>query len=58
MGWTSNNELYTVADDKLLLNWSGDGALLGTVGKFEPKLDGNVINVRLIIDSTYFVLFS
>jgi intraflagellar transport protein 80 len=35
VGWTSNNELFSISDDKQILRWSGDGDLLGTVSKFD-----------------------
>lgn len=37
VGWTSDNELFSVADDKSILRWSGDGELLASVGNFDPK---------------------
>ncbi|KAJ2996367.1 Intraflagellar transport protein 80 [Globomyces sp. JEL0801] len=37
VGWTQDNELYSVSDDKTILKWSGDGDLLSTVTTFNPS---------------------
>ncbi|KAL2911875.1 hypothetical protein HK105_208658 [Polyrhizophydium stewartii] len=36
VGWTSNNELYSVGDDKKIHRWSGEGEFLGVLATFEP----------------------
>ncbi|OAJ40437.1 hypothetical protein BDEG_24171 [Batrachochytrium dendrobatidis JEL423] len=36
VGWTSNNELYSVSDDRKIMKWSGDGDSLGILTTFEP----------------------
>ncbi|KAJ3314721.1 Intraflagellar transport protein 80 [Boothiomyces sp. JEL0838] len=41
VGWTSNNELYSISDDKKINRWSGDGDLLGLVTKFDPSSKAN-----------------
>lgn len=41
VGWTSDNEVFSIADDKSILRWSADGELLGTVGTFDPQVPGS-----------------
>jgi intraflagellar transport protein 80 len=37
VGWTGNNELYSISDDKQIIKWSGEGDFIQTVSKFEPN---------------------
>ncbi|TPX54497.1 hypothetical protein PhCBS80983_g05895 [Powellomyces hirtus] len=47
VGWTSNNELFSIGDDRKILRWSGDGDSLGgvTTTLFDKPKNGSTAEV-------------
>ncbi len=37
VGWTGNNELFSIGDDKSILRWSGEGEFLGNISLIDPN---------------------
>lgn len=42
VGWTGNNELFSIGDDKKIMLWSGEGDFLSLVNTFDPTQNDDV----------------